>query len=282
MDVIDVCHNCETQAGLLAAAGVKTVIRYYSRDTAMPAKRLSLKEARALAAADLRLCVVHEARHGDRIGSFSQDLGVRDAAYALRFAEKCIGQPRGTAIYFAVDLDARPAEISERVIPYFRGVGSVLAPDGGTPAYRVGVYGSGVVCAALLDLGLAELAWLAQSRGWSGYKDFLQSKRWALKQAMPCRVGEVRCDPNAVNAERPDFGDFALETGADVSGPAALTVIARSGLRLRSGPGTGFDVMRVMPFATRVYPIRRGEDWTLVDLDGDGRADGFASSHFLA
>ena len=65
-EVIDVSFACGSYAGYLAGAGVRTVIRYYSRDTGHPEKRLTRPEASAFAAAGLRLAVVHEAKFGDR------------------------------------------------------------------------------------------------------------------------------------------------------------------------------------------------------------------------
>ncbi|WP_421381096.1 glycoside hydrolase domain-containing protein (plasmid) [Paraburkholderia sp. DD10] len=54
--------RCDSRASALAAAGVKTIIRYYSRDTVRPSKRLTRTEAEQMGAAGLRLCVVHEGR----------------------------------------------------------------------------------------------------------------------------------------------------------------------------------------------------------------------------
>ncbi len=58
-------------------------------------------------------------------------------------------------------------------------------------------------------------------------------------------------------------------------------VNARSGLRVRSGPGTNFDVIDLLPFGHRVYVGRRQGDWVEVDLQGDGVIDGFVFASFL-
>jgi len=202
-DVIDVSSACGSYAGYLAGAGVRTVIRYYSRDTGHPEKRLTRPDASAFAAAGLRLAVVHEAKFGNRIGSFDQDLGELDAKYAHDYALNVIAQPANSAIYFCVDVDATPAQIRDRVLPYFQSVVSVF--NSAVPSYQVGIYGSGATCDAVLSAGLARYAWLAQSTGWAGYPDFLQSKRWALSQGMPTKIGELSCDPDQANGA---FGDF--------------------------------------------------------------------------
>jgi len=152
-----------------------------------------------------------------------------------------------------------------------------MAAANGLPTYQVGIYGSGASCDAILSAGLSQFSWLAQSTGWQGYKSFLQSNKWSLLQAMPTSVGEVNCDPDRANG---DFGDFFLaDAGAPLSG-TALSVTARAGLRLRSGPGTDFDILQVVPFRTQVYPMKTSGDWTMVSLAGDNAADGFANSHF--
>ena len=278
-EVIDVSFACGSYAGYLAGAGVRTVIRYYSRDTGHPEKRLTRPEASAFAAAGLRLAVVHEAKFGDRIGSFDQDLGELDAKYAHDYAASVISQPANSAIYFGVDVDASAAQIRDRVIPYFQGVASAFSAAA-TPSYQVGVYGSGATCDAVLAAGLARYAWLAQSTGWAGYRQFLQSKRWALSQAMPTKIGELSCDPDQANGV---FGDFfpAAAPNANVTVPQ-VKVMARNGLRLRAGPGNDFDVLRLLPQGTTMRALKSTGDWTLVDLAGDGASDGFVNSHFVA
>lgn len=282
-EIIDVSYTCGSQAGFLSGAGIKTVFRYYSRDTSLPAKRMSRAEVRAFCAAGLRLGAVHEAKHGDRIDSFSRELGVEDAEYARAYAHNTVDQPENTAIYFAVDLDVERSDIQSRIIPYFQGVHQGVSAANGLRRYKIGVYGSGAVCRTVLDEGLAELAWLAQARGWAGYKDFLNSNLWSMRQLMPSKVGEMGCDPDVRNPAGPGIGDFfltAATTLPDVQS-SELKVIAREGLRLRSGPGTAFDVLRVIPFGTSVYPKAVIGEWTQIDLEGDGRVDGFVSSHFL-
>lgn len=58
-------------------------------------------------------------------------------------------------------------------------------------------------------------------------------------------------------------------------------VNARSGLRVRSGPGTNFDVIDRLPFGRRVSVGRRQGEWIEVDLQGDGVIDGFVFASYL-
>lgn len=60
-----------------------------------------------------------------------------------------------------------------------------------------------------------------------------------------------------------------------------FVVIARDGLKLRSGPSTQFDTIRTVPEGTTVDVLSRDGIWALVDLEGDGKADGHMSFPFL-
>lgn len=292
MSIIDVSSDCGHKAVALRAAGIATVIRYYSRDTIRPSKRLSTQEAAQLAAAGLRIGIVHEGRRGDKPDNFDRACGIADAQYAWHYATQVIGQPSGSTIYFGVDFDATAAQIRTNVIPYFQGVADGLTALRAAGAFAIGVYGSGRTCRAVLDAGLATHAWLAQSTGWGEYKEFLASGRWALKQGMATNIAGIECDPNEAGHGQ-DIGDFALPgSAAGAALPAVpapvppvrtrLFVNARHGLRVRSGPGTAFEARPPsLPYGTGVFPLRAQDGWTLVDLQGDGKADGFVSSGFL-
>lgn len=62
---------------------------------------------------------------------------------------------------------------------YFREVNRVLKADG---RYRIGVYGSGMVCSHVRGKNLAEFCWLAMSTGWPGTKEYFASGKWNLVQ----------------------------------------------------------------------------------------------------
>jgi hypothetical protein len=62
---------------------------------------------------------------------------------------------------------------------YFTELNRVLKADG---RYRIGAYGSGMVCKHLLGKNLAEHCWLAMSTGWPQSKEFQASGNWSLVQ----------------------------------------------------------------------------------------------------
>ncbi len=62
---------------------------------------------------------------------------------------------------------------------YFREVNRILKADG---RFRIGVYGSGMVCSHVRGKNLAEFCWLAMSTGWPGTKEYFASGKWNLVQ----------------------------------------------------------------------------------------------------
>ena len=72
--------------------------------------------------------------------------------------------------------------------------------------------------------------------------------------------------------------DFIMSDGSSSN---RFTVIARDGLRLRSGASQDASVIRTIPEGTVVNVLSREGQWALVDLQGDSKADGFMSLPFL-
>lgn len=157
----------------IKAAGLGFVARYFSFNGA---KNLSASEAQRLSAAGIKIVSVFEAR-GDVYSSFTAAQGAKDAAQALQLAAQ-VGQPKGSGVYFAVDFDASADQIAGGISAYFAAVNDALHGQ-----YRVGVYGSGLVCESLGDAGLAELFWLACAGGWQGTRDF--TGQWHIRQSLP-------------------------------------------------------------------------------------------------
>jgi hypothetical protein len=279
--VIDAAQNCAGAAGCLEGAGVRVVIRYYTEFTQMPQKRLTPAEAGALAAAGFELGAVYQDAH-NAARHFSRSLGLARGRYAYRYAQDTIAQPPGSAINFAVDFDAAAAEIDAGVVPYFEGLGRAFDDaGGGAPDYRIGVYGSGLVCRRVLDQGLAAVAWLAAARGWRETRAFDESGRWHLKQNPESTLCGLQVDVDDTNPAQPDFGAFRHDLAGPVPAGSRHRVTARSGLRLRAGPSTGFDVIAILALGTEIDVLERAGEWAKVDLEGDGLADAFVHAGFL-
>lgn len=175
---IDTNVNCLPHVACIAAARMSFAVRYYADASS---KTLKLDEARALVAAGLRLVTVYQDFNND-ISRFSAAEGTRQANNALRHAAR-IGQPKDTAIYFAVDFDPTAAQIAGPVTDYFRAINTVLA--GAATRYTPGVYGSGLACRTIRDTGLARFTWLSGSTGFQGSRAFRAEAN--LIQVLPDR-----------------------------------------------------------------------------------------------
>jgi hypothetical protein len=208
---LDTTIELTRHAAALRAQGYDFAMRYYSNNAS---KNLSLGEARALSGAGLQIGVVWETS-GTHAGFFSRAQGLADGAQAYRMAKETIGQPFGSAIYFAVDYDPTQADIDGVISNYFTGVKAALyVANDGQPSYRVGVYGSGLCCGALVERDMAALSWLSQSTGFAGSRQYAEQKRYDLLQMLPARIvgadGIVlSIDPNATHPER-DAGLFKV------------------------------------------------------------------------
>jgi hypothetical protein len=208
---LDTTIELTRHAAALKAQGYDFAMRYYSYNAS---KNLSLGEARALSGAGLRIGVVWETT-GTHAGFFSRAQGLADGAEAFRMARETIGQPFGSAIYFAVDYDPTQADLDGPVSNYFTGVRAALfVANEGQPSYRVGVYGSGLCCATLIERDIASLSWLSQSTAFAGSRQYAEQKRYDLIQMLPARVpGDggmvISIDPDATHPER-DAGLFSV------------------------------------------------------------------------
>jgi hypothetical protein len=207
---LDTTSNLSEMATELKAQGFDFAIRYYSSN---PSKNLSLAEARTLSEARLQIGVVWETA-GTDVGFFNRQQGLADGAAACQMAHTAIGQPPGSAIYFAVDYDASSADIDGPVSAYFDGVQAAFeAACGDQAPYQIGVYGSGLVCGTLIGAKRAALGWLSQSTGFAGSKEYASEGRYNLIQTLPTTItlggAKLSIDPDASNAALPS-GLFTL------------------------------------------------------------------------
>jgi hypothetical protein len=286
--IIDTNRRLTPRLDCLQSAGVKSVIRYYARATSQSEKRLTRAEAEAVVASGLSVAAVHQAG-GASPESFSKSLGKMDAEYAFRYAIETIGQPAGSAIYFGVDFDCDARTFADRVLPHFKAIEAVSNSGEFSRRFEIGVYGNGLVLGGLLDAGLCKYAWLSQSTGHHDSRQFKASGRWTLAQRLPSSLCGMGLDANDLNPAAAGFGDFATLLPLTVARPVApgdasmrFRTTASAGLRLREGPGTQFEVIRLLPPGTVVTALTLQGDWAIVDLEGDGLAEGAVHAAFLA
>ena len=174
----------------------------------MPSNCLTAEERDALHRAGLAVAVVFQQRGGagGAIEDFDAESGARDAVRALALADG-LGQPHGSAIYFAVDWDfVGDAELA-RIGSHFGRIRRAL--DG---RFAVVVYGSGLIGTRLMRDGLVDHVWLAWDTTWSGTREVLDGAGWSLFQKHPHQtsaIGGFGYDGNVANPAVRDFGQFA-------------------------------------------------------------------------
>jgi hypothetical protein len=187
----------------MKAIGIRTIFRYYDHeDETLPGKTLRRGERDAIVMNGLRMGVVFQHRN-DKFTSFTAWRGRRDAERSLLLAAEN-SQPKGSAIYFGVDGPWRTPYELAAIMAYFREVNTSMAGSG----YRVGVYGSGLVCNTLLANGLAELCWLAAPASWPDFSAWYQTQRWKLVQLPTTQCGGRSVDFNLANDTQAEYGQF--------------------------------------------------------------------------
>jgi glycoside hydrolase-like protein len=187
----------------MKAIGISTIIRYYDHeDETLPGKTLRRGERDVIVMNGLKMGVVFQHRN-NKFASFTASRGRQDAERSLALAAEN-SQPSGSAIYFGVDGPWNaPSELAS-IMAYFEEVHARLAVSG----YRVGVYGSGLVCNTLVNNGLAELCWLAAPTSWPDFSAYYQTKRWRLVQLPTTQCGGRSVDFNLANGGEAEYGQF--------------------------------------------------------------------------
>jgi len=198
---IDIPTDASDVAYELKDANVEFVARYY-RDPDSKWPPLSPSEAQRLSSLGLKIVAVYE-YHSPRPAHFTYYWGYSDALTAYGEA-RAVGQPIGSAIYFAADFHARYNDLAS-VVEYFRGVHAGLTTAGaGAAAYAVGVYGSAPVCDAVRAAGLARYSWLSNSITWD---DGANYEDWNIMQGASLPGLSVNNDSDQA---RSDYGAFEV------------------------------------------------------------------------
>jgi hypothetical protein len=203
MVVIDTNSNCSRKIDYLKRKGVIAVGRYYR--IRKPEYRITALEAQKLSAAGIMIFMVYE----DTGQKVSLDLtsaqGRADGRTAVAQARD-IGQPLGSAIYFAVE--GLPHGYTSADLPairdYFGGVKEAVGDR-----FKLGVYSDGVVCKTLLDEKYCAYTWLSASTSFEGTQAFYRSGRWNLAQKTPLDQDWEGLSVD-VNEAKPDFGAFLV------------------------------------------------------------------------
>ncbi|PKG23139.1 glycoside hydrolase domain-containing protein [Niallia nealsonii] len=147
--------DCATKLSLQSAKALKQAgFTYAARYLGESWKTFDEKEAAAIQSAGLLLISIFQ-KSANRSSYFSWKQGELDGKEASNYAKE-VDQPKGTAIYFAVDFDAQLKDM-ETIRRYMNGVKNQLQD------YKVGVYGSSRVMQALKE----QVDYYWQTYAWS-------------------------------------------------------------------------------------------------------------------
>jgi hypothetical protein len=228
--IIDVAEDVTAKLPQLKACGVKTIFGYLSSINPNGGKCFTPPRVRAIAAAGMRVGLVHEGWGGVGGKGISAADGDRDGHYC-RAEASVLGAPKGAGVYFACDQDFSPAQINALVVPYFHAIRAAFGGSG----FRVGVYGSGAVCAAVKSAGLADLTWEAQSRGWMNYSAWLTKAD--IIQGPEQVLAGLDVDTDTARADIGDYvPTFTPKTEqTNVATQAEYTAVANAVLKVING-----------------------------------------------
>lgn len=187
----------DTFAAGMKAIGVTTIIRYYDwsqRETWL-GKTLRSAELDLIRKHGLNVAVIFQHNSGSIHTFTDTKRPAKDADEALLLA-KGMAQPKGSSIFFGVDgpdaamddilatikVPEHDKHLKQYVESYITRYFSEVAPKIRAAGFKIGAYGSGLVCDVLGSRGLIDYCWLAMSTGWPNYTAYEASGRWALKQ----------------------------------------------------------------------------------------------------
>jgi hypothetical protein len=145
-------------------------------------KRLTPSEAKAITAAGMQIISVYETTANRATGGASA--GHEDGAVALNEA-RLVGQPTGSAIYFAVDYDAQPQGY-DTIEKYLEAATQQI------PGYSCGVYGSYAVVEEMAKRKACQSFW--QTYAWSRGKESAHANLYQYRNNVT--VGGVTVDLN--------------------------------------------------------------------------------------
>ncbi len=211
--IIDAAWDTRPYARALAASGVEIVGRYLARcpqpERGIPEKRLIDQgtindpgsEVRQIIDNGMAVLSIYQYNNDSKNKFFGRDRngnplpdgscrptdrprtsaeeGALDATAAVAQA-RALGQPKGSAIYFGVDIafSASDAPTRKAMLEYMTEVRRILK----SARYDLGAYGNGDALDVLQNARLIEHSWLSASRAYPGSTEFHNASRWDLFQ----------------------------------------------------------------------------------------------------
>jgi peptidoglycan hydrolase-like protein with peptidoglycan-binding domain len=272
----------EARAEALKAAGYKYIGRYLYNPskTDLPEKQIQPGELDMMWLKGLRCFPIYQtwSRSPD---NFSYGQGSVDASNAIEWA-KIHGFKAGTTIYFAVDYDAMDSEVTDFVIPHFRGVHDTVEE---LSSYHVGIYGPRNVCQRVSDAGYAVTSFVSDmSSGFSGNLGYPMPTNWAFDQIVTTTIGsgtgKIEIDNNIAsgrdigqsefNPRSPITDELDVDFKKDQYRAACLqevqTYLKSIGIPEVGGEGWSTDWLLLANSTTDAFNVVMNMDWLFTNL----------------
>ncbi|MDI2020248.1 glycoside hydrolase domain-containing protein [Paenarthrobacter nicotinovorans] len=175
------------RAAAMKAAGHVIIGRYLSNAPGSTwNKMIEPGEIAAIVAAGLRVFPIYQT-WGGAASYFNPGQGQADALAAIQRL-KFYGFKPGTTVYFAVDFDALDHEVTESIVPHFRGIKSAMDFSGS--GYKIGIYGPRNICSRVSAAGISTSSFVSDmSTGFSGNLGYPLPVDWAFDQISTITVG---------------------------------------------------------------------------------------------
>lgn len=273
--VSEVTHE---RAAALRDAGYRVVGRYLSN---VPGSSLNKKiqpgELTRMAQYGLNSFPIYQT-FGGAADYFNRTRGVADAHAAIERARHYGFRP-GTRIYFAVDFDALDYQVTENILPHFRGVKATMSEYGAE--YSTGIYGPRNVCSRVAAEGLTSASFVCDmSTGFSGNLGYPLPADWAFDQISTVTVGSgagaIEIDNNIASGRdggqghyNPELPSSLLDVSFDPALRGALLGDIRAYFETSLGvPETGGDGFQALTLrsTTESVDIVLGLDWLTTRL----------------
>ncbi|MGX2995129.1 glycoside hydrolase domain-containing protein [Streptomyces sp. JNUCC 64] len=198
----------------LKANGIKYIGRYLTNPDPTPSgstkeKEIQPGELKTIADNGLRCYPIYQT-YGRGADDFSYPLG-RAAAQAAINAALDHGFKPGTRIYFAVDFDALDYQVTNNVLPHFKGIQDAIVDDGNR--FGIGVYGPRNVCTRVGEAGHSTASFVSDmSAGFSGNFGYPLPPDWAFDQIVTRTIGSgdgaINIDQNIASGRDTGQGAF--------------------------------------------------------------------------
>lgn len=171
----------DAKAKTLVNNGRKMIGRYLTGKYA-----LTIDECKIINDNNLNLIPIFEV-YGYESSWFNYFNGASDGAQAV-LAAKGLGIPEDAIIYFGVDYDAVDDEVTELIIPYFKGIYDQF--NDLKTNYKIGIYAPRNVCSRIREAGYSCSSFVCDmSTGFSVNLGYPLPKDWAFDQISTITLG---------------------------------------------------------------------------------------------